>query len=1509
MVNSFPSQMQLHKSRYYEQNDKHINFMDNFVSNLFENSFTKPSKTCDLITINKTNKTINDRIKIDKNNVINSNIIRKINVKKIEPYNNTNILNKTFEKSFYSKKKIGSSLKFKNILSNYYNILNRDKKNEKKIDLKCGHKYKPDVVLSESSQNFILLSNRFHNIEKIEDEKILKKIKNFNNNKNFNLFNFFKKIKKVSETLLKTKQIWYNDSDYEREKTQSEYIEYSSNELYCNKNDKRFSYDDIIVCNVKNKRNKRKNVRLLGAEKIKLNKSGKKNCLLLYPYNQINIIPSKIVNLQNKYVYTIPISYVNYSYISNKFAITTYLKNNCKNVKLHNLCRNFIKVDNVIKKHIKKKFKFNKVKNYYSKDNVNKKDSTKERDIKNIKDDIHNGITNMSILKKRKNKYSEIPIIMQTLLYNSKNEYNNKRTEEKLCNQIYNCENNNNNNNNDICILNNHITSSKSGVKNVNPYSDNEVNDLGSTKIEKIKTGHWENCGYNINTELKEENDMNQIELKTQYCDNLYNEIEENEYEKTKENEFYTTSTFTGSYSPNSCNGNSDSQDNCIHVNNLEYNSYINSQINIHKNSIERKNVEKHIPVCTNPIYAKNIVEKDFSQKKDSGDIKNVCEYRKCEIPQLENIPNNTYSFQSYFINNENNENTDAYCEMKNSNTNCPNNTKTKTPHFNELKTKNKEPQNLEKKYNPNIVVIKYDNKNIKKKKYIYNIGIRNMIHCHKIKKHLHLKPKIYWIQRTFFKGWEKKTYYKIRKYEQNIRLCCIYGLREKCRNGIIYQIVKNKCTYSIKQINHGRIRMNVFEKISDNNISKENYYQNKERQNISNIRINNRIFHHEIPINNTDKDVSQYIPNKKHYEQKTEQQFVIVKETPKYGTINNESENINFNELNNTSNYSENQIMYYYSKKNDTHLNYIIKNNIDSQNNNNVENKFSNRDCRIFENEQKYNENLSKIFNNPSESIENNYSHNELKKKKKYLIEWYPGFDVPIGTNGRAILRKALHQKRMTNIKKCDELLSSNNLFPTSRSTFGDMKIRDLYRAAYILDVWDIAEKYCLLACEKNGYKREWISMLKQNNKKITIKALKEIRNKHIAKNKQSKNLNRKLEKERKTNEQGNTKNAKSKESYYIYNNMTHTNNIMTTKKENIDNVISNFICKPNNIDNKMNKVKNVPAQFSFENCENKCNTNYNMNIIKSENITQNEKNNNLISVICSSNIQQGEKTENNNQNMINNSSVLLSQKIEKINNNFDMYIHKIHNDDIKKHDQVSNNFINILPNKTNYKKNNQMIDNQFITLVMQNKTCQINYNTDINNLNTKNIYSQKYQKKCTQNELKNSDAMIIPSNIIYDKNNRYYCYMNDTKSENYDMRQFIYQTKEQINKYDIYDNCKTRSENFNSTFNMPVFLNSPNNFSNEDCYTSVQTYDKITNPSKNNNLNIYNTINDQNNNNIDKLNNYNQTEFLINAYNNKSCNDQNNTMYHKEVDIKIKNSHKNWKEYFNTDIQSKYI
>ncbi|ANQ09476.1 Uncharacterized protein PCOAH_00044960 [Plasmodium coatneyi] len=120
-------------------------------------------------------------------------------------------------------------------------------------------------------------------------------------------------------------------------------------------------------------------------------------------------------------------------------------------------------------------------------------------------------------------------------------------------------------------------------------------------------------------------------------------------------------------------------------------------------------------------------------------------------------------------------------------------------------------------------------------------------------------------------------------------------------------------------------------------------------------------------------------------------------------------------------------------------------------------------------------------------------------KSQNSYLIEWFPGFDIPIGTYGRAILRKALHQKRMTDVKRCDEILSSNGLFPTSRSTFGDMKIKDLYRAAHILGIWNVAEKYCLLACERNGYKREWIDMLKRSGVKITMKALKELRSRYL--------------------------------------------------------------------------------------------------------------------------------------------------------------------------------------------------------------------------------------------------------------------------------------------------------------------------------------------------------------------------------------------------------------------------
>ncbi|CAA9989527.1 conserved Plasmodium protein, unknown function [Plasmodium knowlesi strain H] len=141
-----------------------------------------------------------------------------------------------------------------------------------------------------------------------------------------------------------------------------------------------------------------------------------------------------------------------------------------------------------------------------------------------------------------------------------------------------------------------------------------------------------------------------------------------------------------------------------------------------------------------------------------------------------------------------------------------------------------------------------------------------------------------------------------------------------------------------------------------------------------------------------------------------------------------------------------------------------------------------------------------NRLRNASPEHEKENINESFTKKSQNgYLIEWYPGFDIPIGTYGRAILRKALHQKRMTDVKKCDELLSSNGLFPTSRSTFGDMKIRDLYRAAHILGIWNVAEKYCLLACERNGYKREWIDMLKRNGVKITIKALKELRSKYL--------------------------------------------------------------------------------------------------------------------------------------------------------------------------------------------------------------------------------------------------------------------------------------------------------------------------------------------------------------------------------------------------------------------------
>lgn len=111
-------------------------------------------------------------------------------------------------------------------------------------------------------------------------------------------------------------------------------------------------------------------------------------------------------------------------------------------------------------------------------------------------------------------------------------------------------------------------------------------------------------------------------------------------------------------------------------------------------------------------------------------------------------------------------------------------------------------------------------------------------------------------------------------------------------------------------------------------------------------------------------------------------------------------------------------------------------------------------------------------------------------------LISWYPGFNIPIGTSGRANLRKVLHMDRMKNSELCDPVLEANGLKVAAKSTFGDMIIVELYKAAYLLGLWDVAAYNCLKTCKRRGYSFEWIHNIQSSGKRITLDALKYMRN-----------------------------------------------------------------------------------------------------------------------------------------------------------------------------------------------------------------------------------------------------------------------------------------------------------------------------------------------------------------------------------------------------------------------------
>ncbi|GFE55491.1 CCAAT-box DNA binding protein subunit B, putative [Babesia ovis] len=110
-------------------------------------------------------------------------------------------------------------------------------------------------------------------------------------------------------------------------------------------------------------------------------------------------------------------------------------------------------------------------------------------------------------------------------------------------------------------------------------------------------------------------------------------------------------------------------------------------------------------------------------------------------------------------------------------------------------------------------------------------------------------------------------------------------------------------------------------------------------------------------------------------------------------------------------------------------------------------------------------------------------------------LIRWYPGFNIPIGTGGRTNLRKVLHMDRLKNAELCDPVLAANGMKIATKSTFGDMTIVELYKAAYVLGLWDVAAYNCLKTCKRRGYSYRWIHQLQLKNRRVTLDALKYLR------------------------------------------------------------------------------------------------------------------------------------------------------------------------------------------------------------------------------------------------------------------------------------------------------------------------------------------------------------------------------------------------------------------------------
>ncbi|XP_026191208.1 Holliday junction resolvase MOC1, chloroplastic [Cyclospora cayetanensis] len=100
-------------------------------------------------------------------------------------------------------------------------------------------------------------------------------------------------------------------------------------------------------------------------------------------------------------------------------------------------------------------------------------------------------------------------------------------------------------------------------------------------------------------------------------------------------------------------------------------------------------------------------------------------------------------------------------------------------------------------------------------------------------------------------------------------------------------------------------------------------------------------------------------------------------------------------------------------------------------------------------------------------------------------LLQWFPGFDLPIGLKGRAILRRVLNQRRSLDTARCKQILSEHGIVlgrgvPGHTTNWGGLTVKELLHAAHLLGCWRQVEELCLSFCCSNGLKIEWVRELR---------------------------------------------------------------------------------------------------------------------------------------------------------------------------------------------------------------------------------------------------------------------------------------------------------------------------------------------------------------------------------------------------------------------------------------------